>query len=144
MSAISLAGALVRAHEGCRLSAYPDGKGVWTIGWGHTGADVHEGLVWTEQQADAQLDADLARAEQAVTRLRRRLLSDSQMAALISFTFNLGEGALANSTLLALVNECRWLDAAREFLRFDYIGNTESKGLLIRRLEEAALFLRGS
>jgi lysozyme len=144
MSALSLAGALVRAHEGCRLCAYPDGKGVWTIGWGHTGADVHQGLTWTQGEADAQLDADLAKASQAVARLKRRLLTDPQMAALISFVFNLGEGVLAGSTLLALVNDCRWLDAAREFLRFDRIGASESKGLLIRRLDEAALFLKGS
>ena len=144
MSALSLAAALVRAHEGCRLTAYPDGKGVWTIGWGHTGADVHEDLIWTQGEADAQLDADLANAVQAVTRLKRRLLSDSQMAALISFVFNLGEGTLATSTLLALVNDCRFIDAAKEFLRFDHIGAAESKGLLLRRLDEAALFLRGS
>jgi|SRR6185437_4199911 len=144
MSAISLAGALVRAHEGCRLAAYPDGKGVWTIGWGHTGADVHEGLSWTKERADDQLDADLTHAALAVTRLKRRLLSDSQMAALISFVFNLGEETLAGSALLALVNDCRWLEAAKEFLRFDHIGDSESKGLLIRRLDEAALFLKGS
>jgi lysozyme len=144
MSALSLAGALVRAHEGCRLTAYPDGKGVWTIGWGHTGAEVQEGLTWTKEEADAQLEADLAHAAEAVARLKRRLLSDQQMAALISLVFNLGEGALARSTLLTLVNDCRWLDAAKEFLRFDRMGGQESKGLLIRRLDEAALFLRAS
>jgi GH24 family phage-related lysozyme (muramidase) len=62
----------------------------------------------------------------------------------VQFVFNLGEGPLANSTLLKLVNDCRWLDAAKEFLRFDHAGGTESKGLLIHRLDEAALFLRGS
>ena len=144
MSALSLAGALVRAHEGCRLAAYPDGKGVWTIGWGHTGAEVHQGLTWTQAEADAPLDADLARAAEAVTRLTRRWLSDSQMAALVSFVFNLGEGTLSHSGLLTMVNDGRFLDAAREFLRFDRIGNIESKGLLIRRLDEALLFVKGS
>jgi lysozyme len=144
MSALDLAASLVRAHEGCRLAAYADAKGIWTIGWGHAGAEVHPGLTWTQGEADAGLDADLARAAAAVTRLKRRLLSDSQMAALISFVFNLGEGRLANSSLIALVNDCRFLDAAKEFLRFDHAGEMESKGLLIRRLDEAALFLRGS
>lgn len=144
MSALPLAGAFVRAHESCRLAAYPDSGGVWTIGWGHAGPTVHEGLIWTQAQADAQLDADLAHAADAVTRLKHRLLTDQQVAALISFVFNLGEGALANSALLKLVNDCRWLDAAKEFLRFDHAGGIQSKGLLIRRLDEAALFLRGS
>jgi lysozyme len=144
MSALSLAGAFVRAHEGCRLAAYPDSGGVWTIGWGHAGANVHEGLTWTQSQADTQLDADLAHAADALARLKQRLLADQQTAALISFVFNLGEGTLANSTLLKLVNDGRWLDAAKEFLRFDHAGGAESKGLLIRRLDEAALFLKGS
>ena len=144
MSAFDLAASFVRAHEGCRLSAYRDGKGVRTIGWGHTGADVREGLQWTQDKADAQLAADLARAAEAVARLAQPRLSDSQMAALISFVFNLGEKVLANSTLLERVNDCRFLDAAREFLRFDHAGERESKGLLIRRLDEASLFLKGS
>ncbi|HEX4105524.1 MAG TPA: lysozyme [Rhizomicrobium sp.] len=144
MSALPLAGAFVRAHEGCRLAAYPDSGGVWTIGWGHAGTAVHEGLTWTQSQADAQLDADLAHASDAVARLKKRLLADQQAAALISFVFNLGEGALASSTLLKLINDGRWLDATKEFLRFDHAGGNESKGLLIRRLDEAALFLKGS
>ena len=106
MTALSLAAQFVRAHESCRLAAYPDSGGVWTVGWGHTGAEVHEGLSWTQAEADAQLDADLAEFAEAVTRLKRRLLSDQQMAALISFAFNLGVDALANSTLLTLVNDC--------------------------------------
>jgi len=143
MSVAELAASFVRAHEGLRLSAYPDGKGVWTIGFGHTGPEVHEGLIWTQARADAQLAADLARAADAVARLARRRLSDAQMAALISFVFNLGERALAGSTLLARVNDGRFLDATREFLRFDHAAEVESKGLLIRRLDEASLFLKG-
>jgi len=144
MSVAELAASFVRAHEGLRLAAYPDGKGVWTIGFGHTGPEVHEGLIWTQARADAQLAADLARAAETVARLARRRLSDAQMAALISFVFNLGERALAGSTLLARVNDGRFLDATREFLRFDHAAEVESKGLLIRRLDEASLFLKGS
>ena len=79
-----------------------------------------------------------------MTRLTKIPLADSQEAALISFVFNLGEGALANSTLLKLVNARAFLAATKEFLRFDHAGGSESKGLLIRRLDEAALFLKGS
>lgn len=144
MSALTLAGAFVRAHESCRLTAYPDsGFGLWTIGWGHAGEGVHEGLTWSQIQADAQLMADLKIASDAVTRCAKNPLTESQMAALISFVFNLGEGALRGSALLTLVNDGRFMDAAKEFLRFDHAGGTESKGLLIRRLDEAALFLKG-
>lgn len=143
MSALDIAGAFVRAHESCRLAAYPDSGGVWTIGWGHAGPEVHQGLVWTQSQADAQLMTDLKSAADAVTRLTKIPLADSQIAALVSFVFNLGEGALKGSALLTLVNEARFMDAAKEFLRFDHAGGLESKGLLIRRLDEAALFLKG-
>ena len=51
---------------------------------------------------------------------------------------------MSGKTLLKLVNDCRFLDAAKEFLRFDHAGGSESKGLLLRRLDEAALFLKGS
>jgi lysozyme len=144
MSALTLAGAFVRAHESCRLAAYPDSGGVWTIGWGHAGEGVHAGLIWTQGEADAQLLADLKIASDAVTRLTKIPLTESQMAALISFVFNLGEAALKGSALLTLVNDGRFMDAAKEFLRFDHAGGVESKGLLIRRLDEAALFLKGS
>ena len=142
MSALQIAGAFVRAHESCRLAAYADSGGVWTIGWGHAGEGVHAGLIWTQAQADAQLTADLTAAFDAVIQLTKIPLADCQIAALISFVFNLGEGALANSTLLTLINAREFLSAAKEFLRFDHAGGSESKGLLIRRLDEAALFLK--
>ncbi len=144
MTAISIAADFVKSHEGCRLTAYQDSVGIWTIGYGHTGREVHEGLVWTQEQADAALDEDLSEAAKDVTRLKTRLLSDEQMAALISFVFNLGVASFAKSTLLTCVNDCRWMDAAKEFIRWDHAGGIELRGLLIRRLEEAALFLKGS
>jgi len=50
---------LTMADEGLRLTAYQDSGGVWTIGWGHTGPEVHEGLVWTREQCAAALKHDL-------------------------------------------------------------------------------------
>ncbi len=145
MSAIGLAAALARAHEGCRLSAYRDpGKGIWTIGFGHTGPEVQRGLIWTQTHADQALEGDMATALDQVARLKQRVLSDQQMAALGDFVFNLGAGNLEHSELLSLVNAGRWMDTARQFLRFDHIGIIQSRGLLLRRLEEAALFLKGS
>ena len=47
--------ALTEQFEGCRLTAYQDQVGVWTIGYGHTGTDVTPGLTITQQQAEAGL-----------------------------------------------------------------------------------------
>jgi lysozyme len=141
MSALALAAEMVKQFEGCRLAAYQDPVGVWTIGWGHTGPDVHPGMRWIQRDADNALIADLARASDAVVRLKRRLLTDHQMAALISFTFNLGPDALAKSTLLKLVNDAALAAAADEFGRWDHAGGRVLPGLTARRAAERAMFL---
>lgn len=144
MSAIDLAAAFVREHEGCRLTAYQDGGGRWTVGWGHTGPEVHAGLIWTQEQADDELETDLAATSTAVSALVHTYLSDQQRAALYSLAFNLGIAALHGTQILIAVNSGEWLTAGRRFLDFDHDNGSEVKGLLIRRLEEAALFLKGS
>lgn len=136
----------LRKHEGCRLDAYRDVGGVWTIGYGATGQGIGEGLRWTLDEAEARLASDCDHAEAEV---RKQLnpgldLTDPQMAALISFVFNLGAGALASSHLVQLVNTRDFLGAAQEFQRWCHVGNKTVKGLLVRRLEEALLFLEGS
>ena len=144
MAAIPIASAFIAAHEGCRLDAYQDSVGIWTIGYGHTGNDVRAGIVWVQAQADAQLAADLATVASHVANIAKRSLTDQQTAALLSFAFNLGVGALSTSTLLSLVNAGQFLAAAHEFPKWAHAGGVEVRGLLIRRLEEAALFLKGS
>ena len=54
--------AMTKSEEGLRLTAYKDSGGVWTIGWGHTGPDVHEGLVWTREQAEEAFQRDIGNA----------------------------------------------------------------------------------
>ena len=94
---------LIKTWEGCRLSAYPDpasGGDPWTIGYGHTGPEVHAGLVITQQQADAWLLSDAAVAARAIDRLVGDVaMSPRQRDALISFCFNVGAGAVEGSTL---------------------------------------------
>lgn len=139
----SIALTFIKTHEGVRLEAYQDQKGVWTIGVGHTGPEVHAGLVWTQAQVDAALAADMAVADDAVGKLVKPKLSEMSKAALISFVFNLGSGSLTISDALKSINTGDYLAGARQLASWDHIGKTEDKGLLIRRLEEAVLFLRG-
>jgi lysozyme len=133
----------IKEHEGCELTAYKDQKGVLTIGYGHTGPDVTEGLVWTQDQADGALAVDLTGAQNSVNRLLHVALTDQSKAALISFVYNLGSGSLAISDALRSINAGDYLTGARQLATWDHIGNTENKGLLIRRLSEAVLFLQG-
>ena len=83
----------IKTHEGCKLTAYQDQGGVWTIGYGHTGPEVIAGLVWTQEQAEQALEIDLAKHELAIHHQIVFALSDQQAAACISFSFNLGNEA---------------------------------------------------
>ena len=82
-------------------------------------------------------------AERAVLRLITVPLSDGQFDALVSFTFNLGSGALQRSTLRRKVNRQEYEDAALEFGKWVWAGGRRLKGLINRRKAEAALFLSG-
>jgi lysozyme len=112
-----------------------------TIGWGHTGADVTEGLVITQERADEIFTADLASFVAGVNSAVRVSLMQNEFDALVSFAYNDGVTALRNSTLLALLNAGHHIDAAAEFPKWSHVDKLVSKGLLIRRCRETLLFL---
>lgn len=95
---------MIQEHEGLRLQAYICPTGHLTIGWGHTGPDVTPGLVITRERAEQLLAEDIAKAGRGVARCIQAPLTQNQYDALVSFTFNLGEGRLAGSTLRRLIN----------------------------------------
>lgn len=135
--------AMEKQFEGCRLEAYRDQGGVWTIGYGHTGPDVVQGLRWTQAQADAQLLKDRREAFNAVAHLVGDHLSPQEMEALEDFVFNLGEGDFAHSTLLRDIRSGNMGAAANEFEKWDHVAGKVCAGLLARRAAEAALFRKG-
>lgn len=130
---------LVKASEGCRLTAYTDSVGVLTIGYGHTGG-VRPGQTITQEQADAFLVQDLATAAAAVSRHVVVPLNQNQFDALTSFVFNLGEGALERSTLLKLLNQRNYQAAAAQFPVWCMAGGQALRGLIERRAKERTLF----
>ena len=133
--------ALIEHFEGGRLRAYKCPAGVWTIGYGHTGHDVREGLEISQAQAGELLAADCRRFEQAVSRLVAVPLSQNRFDALVSLAFNIGEGNLQRSTLLKMVNDDPGDPAIRqEFLRWDKAGGAIMPGLRRRREAEAGLY----
>jgi lysozyme len=132
--------ALTQQFEGMRLSAYQDQVGVWTIGFGHTGPDVHAGLTITQDQATALLMKDVASASASVNNLVKVPLTQNQFDALVDFVFNLGQGKFAGSTLLRGLNAGDFSGAAAEFVKWDHAGGQVVPGLLRRRLAEAQLF----
>lgn len=131
---------LIKQFEGCRLTAYRCPADVLTIGYGHTGPDVTEGLRITPQQAEALLRGDLARFEDGVRRHAGAATQD-QFDALVSFAFNVGIGALAGSTLLKRHKAGDKARAANEFLRWNKAGGIVLPGLTRRRAAERRLYL---
>ena len=130
---------LIRHFEGCRFDAYLCPAGVWTIGYGHT-AGVKEGDSIDQEAAEAFLIEDLETFEQAVTRLVEVPLTQQQFDALVSWTFNLGAGNLAESTLLKKLNNYQYAEVPEQMMRWVRAGGKVLEGLVRRRAAEAALF----
>ena len=132
---------LVKEFEGCRLEAYPDPKGIWTIGYGDTGPAIKEGLVWTQEAAESTLIARLMSFAGQVQSCVEVEINQNQLDALTSFSYNLGIGALKSSHLLTLLNQADFVAAANEFDLWVHIGHSVAEGLVRRRAAEKALFL---
>lgn len=134
--------ALIKHHESCRLAAYLCPAGKWTIGYGHTGADVYSGMTISQAQADRLLANDLARFERAVNQAVSVPLNQNQFDALASFCFNVGAGGFRGSTLRVLLNDGNYAGAADQLLRWDKASGKVLPGLTRRRAAERQLFLK--
>ena len=140
---------LIQEFEGCArvrddgmVEAYPDpgsGGDPWTIGWGATGPDIGPGTVWTREECDRRLAADIERhARDVVQAIGDAPTSQAQFDALVSFHYN--TGAIARSTLLKRHLAGDHAGAAKEFHRWVYAAGRVLKGLIRRRRAEAALY----
>ena len=135
---------LTEQFEGCKLNAYPDpgtGGAPWTIGYGHTGPDVHPGLTITQEQAEELLMQDTQKAATAVNAKVTGDITQEEFDALVDFVFNVGAGNFAASTLLKKVNAGDIHGAAAEFEKWDMAAGKHLAGLLRRRHAEAEEFL---
>ena len=137
---------LIKSFEGLRLRAYLCPARIWTIGYGHT-KSVTRGDEINQAKASSLLREDLKWAEDAISKYVSVPLSSNQHAALVSFTFNLGAGALKKSTLRKRLNAGRYLDASKELLKWDKARNSKGKlvklsGLTRRRIAEKKLFAK--
>ncbi|HCJ7368327.1 TPA: lysozyme [Enterobacter hormaechei subsp. xiangfangensis] len=137
--------ALIKEFEGCKLTAYQDSVGVWTIGYGWTqpvdGKPIRAGMTIKQETAERLLKTGLVSYESDVSRLVKVGLTQGQYDALVSFTYNLGARSLSTSTLLRKLNAGDYAGAADEFLRWNKAGGKVLNGLTRRREAERALFL---
>lgn len=136
--------ALIKAFEGFVPSTYICPAGHPTICYGHV---VAPGEAFDEPMSEAACEdllmRDLPRYERAVCRLIEVPLSDPRFDALVSFTFNLGEGALQASTLRRLANAGRTDECGPQFDRWVFAGARKLPGLVARRAAERAMWEQG-
>lgn len=143
--------ALLREFEGCKLLAYKDGGGVWTIGFGHT-EGVKRGDNITQEQAEQILKLDLESRERRLTALLEGTpTSQEQFSALLCLVFNIGFGdpnhkpkpiaGLLTSTVLKRHRLGNHTGAAKAFGMWIRDNGKIVNGLIRRRAAEAKLYL---
>lgn len=132
---------LIKRNEGCRLDAYQDIVGVWTIGYGDT-LDVHPGMEITQAEAEEGLARRLANEfEPAVWAALGGKATQNQFDACVSLAWNIGTGAFRGSHVSTFHRQGLYRQAAASFGLWNKAGGVVNKGLVRRRAEEAALYL---
>jgi lysozyme len=134
--------ALVKREEGLVLHPYRCPAGWPTIGYGHVIPSMDHPNI-THAEAERLLVGDLAIAQAATVKYCPGLAvaDPRRLAAIVSFTFNLGSGRLRTSTLRKRINERNWPAAERELKRWKYAGAKVLPGLVRRRQREADLLM---
>jgi len=135
---------LIRQSEGFCACQYLCPADKPTIGYGHVirAGEVFPQAGISEEEAKKLLIQDVTATEAAVNRLVTVPLNQNQFDALVAFTYNVGAGALENSTLLRDLNGGDTQKAAGEFSRWVFAGGKKLDGLARRRAEETALFMQ--
>lgn len=133
---------LIQSFEQLAYSAYRKfPTEPWTCGWGHT-KGVTPQTTCDDAQAAAWFDEDTHEAVLAVLQTVDVALNQNEFDALVSFTYNVGAGSEAHSTLVKLLNNGHRNAAADELLKWDHVNGVESPGLKRRREAERELFLQ--
>lgn len=129
---------IIKESEGLRLKAYKCSAGVWTIGYGHTGKDVKEGMVITEEKATELLRKDIERFERNVSHYDKLYnFTSNEFSALVSFAYNIG--SIAGLTKAGTRSKEQ---IANKMLEYCYANGKKLKGLYTRRQKERRLFLK--
>jgi len=138
---------LVKEFEGCKLTAYRDAVGVWTIGYGTTaraglGIIPTGGMTITQAEADQLLADGLNKFADQIRPMITAGINDNQFGACVSLAYNIGAHAFSTSSALKHINAGGdYAKAADAFLLWNKAGGKTLKGLVRRREAERKLFL---
>ena len=137
---------LIKEWEGCKLTAYQDIVGVWTIGYGTTaaaglGITPAKGMTITQERAEELLRQGVEEFAVKVDALITSPVNQNERGAIISLAYNVGTGALSKSTVLRELNAGNKDKAAAAFKMWNKAGGKVVQGLVNRRNAEITLFL---
>lgn len=132
----------VKRWESCRLRAYQDGAGVWTIGYGHT-RDVHPGDTCTQEQADEWVVDELVEYGEGLSRYITRAPRQNQFDGLLSLAYNCGIDAIGMSGVMARHNAGLFDECGERFLMWNRSGGVVVRGLTKRRAAERDVYASG-
>jgi len=132
---------IVRKYEGLSLTPYLCPAGVWTIGYGHTGPEVHAKTpAITEEEAEALLQKDCREFVLWAIKLSPILVFyPERLCAIADFCYNLGQNAYKVSTLKRMVDEENWDESIEQIKRWVFAAGKRLPGLVKRRNMEAEL-----
>lgn len=130
---------LTESFEGFSFSSYKDSAGIWTNGWGNTHGVIPYSVI-TYNQAVKDFERNLQNSVNDVNMLVKVNLNQQEFDALVDFDFNLGRGNLSKSTLLKLLNQGNYKEAANQFELWDKCNGKVVSGLLKRRISEQKEF----
>ena len=134
---------LIKSFERCRLKAYKPvpSERYWTIGYGHCGADVKQGMTITQSTADSLFVGDLKPVERVLNGMCISF-TQNQFDALTSWIYNLGIGAFKSSTMYKyIVARRKDVEIADQMVRWVNSGGRPLLGLKRRRVAEANMFI---
>lgn len=134
--------ALIKRFEGFSATPYLCPARIWTIGYGHVLLPAERTTLMQVDEAMAErlLIGDVLFAEQAVRKYISVPLSENQFDALVSFTFNVGAGALQRSALRRVINRGEVDEIPRQWMRWVWGGGRRLTGLARRRAAELLVF----
>lgn len=131
---------LIQDFESCRLEAYQDSIGRWTLGYGRT-QGIIPGMTCTQQEADEWFEDDINFVAARLSHILPTTLTENQYSACVSLAYNIGVARFRQTEMLVLLKAGAFQSAADEFLKFNHAGGHVVDGLTRRRKAERELFL---
>ena len=140
--ALGVATPEIKEFEGRRKVPYYDVVKVLTVCDGHTGPEVIKGRVYSDAECDALTTKTAQKFAEGVLKVSPHLAyHPMQLAAAISFSYNVGTGTYAKSSVAKLFNQGKFIEACNFLPKYKYAGGKVYTGLVRRRAREQEICL---